>query len=882
VSWGARIRSLLQRVRHPQRIEQELDEEVQTYFDILIERGMARGLTRPQAERAARLAFEGPEQVKQRVREVRVGTHIEMALQDLRYAWRVLRKSPGFTFFAVLTIALGLGANAAIFSMVDGVLFKSLGYAEPERIVQLWEKPPGGMRNGIAAANYIDWAKQSTSFEAIAAQTGNTMSYTGGGEPQSLRVGLVSAPYFDVFGTKAALGRTFAKEEDQPGREKVAVLSHRLWLNLFGGDTGIVGRDILLDGSPYTVIGVLPGSSEFDRRRADLWLPLAFPPHVARDYHYLSASARLKPGVSVQQAQAEMSAIAGHIAELYPNVKKGWSATVDRYLDRVVGPQLQLSLTVLMSAVVAVLLIGCANLANLLMARGTLRSREIALRIALGAGRARVMRMLLTESLLLSACGGLLGIALGYGLLKWIQSLLPPFYFPAEANIAMDGRVLLFLSAVTILTSVAFGLAPALQASRRDAAESLKEGGRSSSAGRGRVRMRHVFVAAQVAAAFILLVGAGLLIRSFERVMNVDPGFDSEGVVAAYLPLAMEREPNAEKLTQYIQQVLDEVRAVPGVRNAAIATAIPLSGWGDGMPFQLPEKKTERLCCAGFKIVTPGYFQTLGLRLVAGRLLDARDTAGSVPVVVVNESFVKRYLPGENAVGKSILVERILPSRRGLGPQTAWSIVGVVADEKSNGLETPNDIGTYASFAQNPVVGLGLVAKGSGDAGVLIKSIQRAVWRVNKNQVLDRPMTVDQIKTDSLMSRKLTTSLLGGFALLAMLLACAGIYGVLSFVTARRTQELGIRAALGASRADLIRMVIGGGAMPVVAGIVVGLGGAIWLARFIQAMLFETSPIDVWNLLAVSALFLAVALAACFVPAWRAAKIDPMSALRQE
>jgi putative ABC transport system permease protein len=882
VSWIGRLGYLLQRVRHPHRLDAELDEEVQTYFDILIERGMARGLTRQEATRAARLAFEGPQQVTQRVREVRMGVQIETTLQDLRYAWRVLRKSPGFTFFAVLTIALGLGANAAIFSLVDGVLLKTLEYPEPERIVQVWEKPPGGIRNGIAAANYIDWANQNQSFEAIAAQTGDTFSYSGGGEPRSLRAGLVSAPYFDVFGTRAALGRTFAKGEDQPGHEKVVVLTHRVWINLFGGDPAIVGRDILLNDTPYTVIGVLPGSSEFDRRRSDIWLPLAFPPNVARDYHYLTAMARLKRGVSIQQAQAEMSAIAGHIAELYPAIKKGWGATVDRYLDRVVGPQLQLSLTVLMSAVVAVLLIGCANLANLLMARGTLRSREIALRIALGAGRGRVIRMLLTESVLLSAFGGLLGIALGYGLLSWIQSLLPPFYFPPQANIGMDGRVLLFLSAVTVLTSVGFGLAPALQASRRDANESLKEGGRSSSAGRGRVRARHVFVAAQVAAAFILLAGAGLLIRSFERVMNVDPGFDPEGVVAANLPLAVERVPNGEKLTLYIQQLLDEVRAVPGVRNAAITTALPLNGWGDGMPFQLPGKQNERQCCAGFKIVTPGYFQTLGLRLVAGRLLDERDTAGSVPVVVVNESFVKRYLPGGNAVGKSILVERILPSRRGLGPLTSWTVVGVVADEKSNGLEVANDIGTYASFAQNPVVGLGIVAKGSGDPGVLIKSIEQAVWRVNKAQVLDRPMTVDQIRADALMSRKLSTSLLGGFALLAMLLASAGIYGVLSFVTAQRTQEMGIRAALGASRGSLVRMVIGGGSVPVLAGIAVGLGGALWLARFIQAMLFQTSPIDVSNLLAVSALFLLVAMAACFLPAWRAARIDPMAALRQD
>jgi predicted permease len=817
-----------------------------------------------------------------------VRTTIDATRQDFSYAWRIVKRSPGFTFFATLTIALGLGANAAIFSLVDGVLLKSFSYPEPERIVQLWEKPPRGLRNGISAANYIDWTKQCQSFEAMAAQTGATMSYasnsaTGstGGEPRSLRAAVVSAPYFEVFGARAALGRTFARDEDQPGREKVTVISHRLWLNLFGADPTLVGRDILLNGTPYTVVGVLPGNSEFDRRSVDLWIPLAFPPQVARDYHFLGAVARLKRGVSFEQAQAEMSAIAEGIAKRYPDVKKGWGATVDRYIDRVVGPQTQLSLRVLMAAVVAVLLIGCANLANMLMARATLRSREIALRLALGAHRTRLVRMLLTESLMLSAFGGLLGVGLGYGLLRWIQSLLPPFYFPAEASIAMDGRVLLFLTVVTVLTSVVFGLTPALRASRRDAAEALKEGGRTSSAGRRDIYVRHAFVAAQVTAAFILLAGAGLLMRSFHRVMDVDTGYDTEGIVAAYLPLPNERDPEPIALTQYIQQVLDEVRAVPGVQDSAVATAIPLRGWGDGMPFRMPEKPDE-IVGTGFKIITPGYFRTLGLRLVAGRLLDDRDTAGSVPVVVVNESFVRRYLPNRDPIGSRILVERILPSRRGLGPLTAWEIVGVVVDEKASGLENVTDVGAYASFAQSPVVGLGLVARGSGDPAMLIKSIQQAVRRVNKYQVLDRPMTVAQLKADSMIGRRLPTYLLGGFAVLAMLLACAGIYGVLSFVTAKRTQELGIRAALGASQWDLVRMVIRAGTMPVFVGIVLGLGGAMWLSRFIQAMLFQVSPIDAPSLIGVAALFLTVALVACFVPAWRASRIDPMAALRQE
>jgi len=395
------------------------------------------------------------------------------------------------------------------------------------------------------------------------------------------------------------------------------------------------------------------------------------------------------------------------------------------------------------------------------------------------------------------------------------------------------------------------------------------------------VYARHAFIALQVAAAFILLAGAGLLVRSFQRVMDVDTGYETEGIVAAYFPLPMEQNPEAASLTQYVQQMLDEVRAVPGVRETAVATAIPLRGWGDGMPFRLPEKPDE-IVGTGFKIVTPGYFQTLGLRVVSGRVLDDRDRPGSLPVVVVNESFVRRYYPKQNVIGKRILVEQILPTRRGLGPQIAWEIVGVVADEKGSGLENPNDVGTYAAFAQSPVVGLGLVARGAGDPGVLIKSIQRAVLRVNKTQVLDRPTTVSQLKAESMVGRRMPMMLIAGFSVLAMLIACAGIYGVLSFVTANRTQELGIRAALGASRWDLVRMVVAGGAVPVIGGLVVGLAGAIWLTRFIQSMLFETSPLDPISLAVVGSIFLLVAMTACLVPALRASRLDPMSALRQE
>jgi putative ABC transport system permease protein len=809
---------------------------------------------------------------------------IETFFQDFGYALRVLRREPGFTFFAVLTIALALGANAAIFSLVDGVLLKSAGYPEPERIVQIWEKPPGGGRNSIAPANYIDWTRQSASFDSMAAVSGAALSYLpgeSGGVPLSLRAGVVSAPYFDVFGVKAALGRTFAPDEDQRGKQKVAILTHRMWMNLMGGDRGIVGRSILLNGEPYNVIGVLPGASEFERRPSDLYIPLAFPAQVPRNYHSYSSVARLKRGVSLEQAQTEMSAIAAGIAERYPDVKKGWGAVVDRYIDRIVGDPMRLSLKVLMWAVGAVLLIGCANLANLLMARATLRSREIALRLAMGAGRGRLVRMLLTESLALATCGAVVGVALGYGLLKWIQSLLPPFYLPAEANVGMDGRVLLFLAAATMITCIAVGLAPALATSGKESSESLKEGGRSNTSGRTKVLARNLFVGAQVAVAFVLLVGGGLLVRSLQRVMSVETGFRTEGLIAAYLPLPMERNAEAGTVTRYVERILEEVRSIPGMREAAVTTGLPLRGWGDGMPMHLADRPKEE-AGTGFKIVTPGYFHALGLPLRAGRYLDRRDTAGSPYVVVVNDSFVRRYYPNGDALGKRILVERILPSRRGLGPQTAWEIVGVVMDEKGRGLENANDIGTYASFGQNPVVGLGIVARGSSDGGALIQSVARAVTKVDKTQVLERARTVEEMKEESMMSRRLTTSLLGGLSVLALLLACAGIYGVLSFVTARRRHEMGIRTALGASRANVVRLVVGGGAYPVLIGIVVGLGGAIGLTRYIRAMLFATDPIDAVTLVGVAALFASMALVACVVPAWRAARVDPMMSLREE
>jgi putative ABC transport system permease protein len=806
-------------------------------------------------------------------------------LADARYAGRTFRKNPGFTLFAMLTLALGLGANVAIFSFVDGVLLKPLAYPEPDRIVQIWEKPPRGLRNGVSALNFLDWRDQASSFTAMAARTGDSLTLIGRGEPRQVRAAVVSAAYFDVLGMGAALGRTFAPDEDRPGRDRVIVLSHRFWVSQLGGDRTIIGRSLTLNGNAYTVIGVLAQGGEFDRTFAEVLVPLALDRAlVVRNFHYLSVVARLKPGVTFERAQSEMSGIAGRIAEQYPDIKKGWGATVDRLVDRVVNNRLRLSLLVMMAAVGAVLMIGCANLANLLLARATLRTREMALRAALGAGRGRLVRQLLTESVLLSALGAVGGLGLGFALFRGIRSLLPEFSLPAQTVVGLDWRVVAFLTALALVTGILFGLAPALQGTRRDTAGVLKEGGRGAAGSAGRRLMRHALIVSEVALAFVLLVGAGLLIRSFNNLMNVNPGFDSTNVVTMNVPLIMEKDVDGAQLTIYMNSLLDRVRGVPGVQHAAMTSALPMQGWGFGMPFRLDGmprgNDSERQPCY-FKIVTPEYFSALGMSLRRGRPLSATDAAGRPPVTVVNETFARRFLRGGDAIGRRVFIEQIVTGRRGLGPEIPWEVVGVVADEKVGSLDS-TDAGIYVAYAQSPIVGVSLLVKGIGEPAGFTKSIQSAVWEVNPSQGLDNVRTLEQIKSESVGGTRIQTFLLGLFAMLALVLAAVGIYGVLSYVTAQRTQELGVRAALGASALDLMRLVVLGAVVPVGAGILLGLAGSFLLTRLMQTLLFETTPTDPATMVGVGLVLTTVALAACYVPARRAARVDPIVVLRHE
>ncbi|HYM07486.1 MAG TPA: ABC transporter permease, partial [Terriglobales bacterium] len=784
-----------------------------------------------------------------------------------------------------LTLALGIGANTAIFSFVDAVLLEPLPYPHPEEIVNVWEKPPQYDRNGISTLNFLDWQKQNTVFTAIAAETGGSVTLTGVDVPIQLRGSRVSAHYFDIFGEKAALGRTFAPDEDEPGKEQVVILSNRIWQNRFGADRNVIGRTVHLNNKAYAVIGVLAANSSRDRGWQDVWTPLAFKPQdMTRNFHWMMSWARLKPGVSLEQARTQMKSIAARIEHDYPDSNKGWSVTIDRFVDRVVEDSLRRSLLVLLAAVGAILLIGCANLANLLLARGAFREREIAIRSALGAGRWRLIRQLFTESLLLSLLGGLTGVVLGIGLIAALKAWIPRHFLPSQADVRLDAPVMLFAAGIIILTGILFGAAPALHAARTDLTVSLKEGGRGATSGLLRNRIRGALVVAEVALAFVLLSGAALLIRSFYQLQQVDPGFETTNVVTMWLPMTDAQYPEGAQVVSYLGQVMEKIQAVPGVRDVATTTALPLEGWGWGMPFLVEGQpvvdRANRPGCF-YKMVSPSYFRALGMRLLKGRGLAETDTKGVAPAIVVNETMVKKYFKNQDPIGKRVLIQQIISGKHELGPEVPWQVVGVVADEKVDSLDDSSP-GVYVSYKQSPALGTALIVRGALDPNRLIKGIQASVWELNKNQALDDIKLLEQIKSESLGGNRLRTVLLGVFAGLALLLAAIGIYGVISYSVAQRMHEMGVRAALGASTWDQIRLVLGSGLSLTAIGLTIGTLGALGLTRLLASLLYGVSPRDPSTLILVGAILAVMALAACYIPARRATRIDPMIALRYE
>lgn len=808
-------------------------------------------------------------------------------VQDIRFGVRTLLKSPGFTLVAVATLGLALGANTAIFSFVNAVLLKPLPYDQPERIVRVLEAPPGGGRNGISTLNFLDWQKENTCFEFLAARTGGSVSLTGVDESVQIPGARVSARYFDVFGVKAALGRTFIDGEDQAGRDKVVVLSHGLWQVQFGGEPAIIGRSIQLNGEPHTVIGVLPKDSAFDRSFSRLWRPLTFAPaNLTRNFHWFGAVGRLKPGVTLEQARAQMDIIGKRIAKDFPDSNKDWGVGLDPLAETIVGRELRASLYVLLAATGMVLLIACANLANLSLMRVVGREREIAIRLALGAGRATLARQFLTESLLLSLAGGIAGLGLGYAAMRGLQAAMPPFLLPSEAAVTLDGPVLLFSVGLTVLTGLVVGLFPAFQATRRSLTNSLKQGGAGGSAG-AHAAVRSGLVVAEVALAFVLLTGAGLLIRSLNRIGQVDPGFDSTNVLTFRLPIAEERFPEPAGLNAYLEQVTARLGALPGVTGVALTSALPMQGWGYGMPFQIAGKenvdRANRRACF-FKMVSPSYHRTLGIRLNQGRTLAATDVHGAPPAAVINETFARRFFAGVNPIGQRILVQEIVPGKTQLGDEIPWEVVGVVADEAVGGLDSDRDRnpGMYVSNQQSITYGQSVALRSAQDTALLREAVKKAVRGLSPDQTLPDMKTLDQIKEESFAGERFRVLLLGTFAGVSLLLSAIGIYGVISYSVSQRTREIGIRAALGAGRGTVLRLVLRHGMGLAVLGLLLGVAGSFGLNRLLQSLLFNIGDRDPVTLATVFVVLGVVALFACLIPAQRATRVDPLIALRDE
>ena len=773
-----------------------------------------------------------------------------------------------------------------MFSFVHGLLLSPLPYPDGDRIVRVLEKVPNGGANAISTLNYLDWSNENSVFEYIAAEVGWRATLTGGDEPLSIRGARVSAHYFDIFGTKAALGRTFLSEQDQSGNDRVVVLSHVLWESRFGSDSAILGRNILLDGEAHTVIGVLPKGGPFDRAAAQIWKPLAFErANRTRDYRWLAASAKLKPGETVEKAQAEMNVIARRIADAHPDSNKGWGVSVDRLADVVIGSGLRTAITVLFAATLFVLLIGCANLANLALARGISRESEMAMRAALGASRFRLVQQLLIENLALSVCGGIVGIGVGDAMMKWIQSLIPPYSLPPAVEITMDTSVLLFTLVVAVVTGVLFGVVPAAKTTTPDLVSALKQGAHGTTQQSPDRRMRGGLVIGEIALAFVLLVASGLLMRSFYKLLDVDPGFDATNVLTTGLPINQQQHSDPVELNAYLRSISAALKAVPGVRETAMTSALPLQGWGFGVPYAIAGRETANPTnrrSAFFKIVSPSYFSALGIKLIAGRVLSETDTAGAPRVAIINESLARREFLDENPIGHRVVVQEIVPGKTELGPEVAWEIVGVIAGERITGLGDEISAGMYVSNQQSPTYNINLIVRAGMPPQTLQRAIRSGIDTVNKDQALSDVRTLEQIVDQSMLGNRVVSSVLAAFALIALLLAGVGIYGVLSYIAVQRTHEMGIRAALGASAGNLRTLIFVGGMRFAVIGLAIGAAATIPLTDVTRSMLFGVSTYDPLTIAGVGAILFGVAGLACFLPAWSITRIDPMEALRRK
>jgi len=810
---------------------------------------------------------------------------MEALWQDVKYGLRMLAKSPGFTAVAVLTLALGIGANTAIFSVVNAVLLRQLPYKDPERLVMVWEsyRARGRATNVISLADFIDWRQRNTVFEQMAAFADWSANLTGVETPEEVRIQIASTNLFSLLGVQPMMGRTFLEEDGKEGQNRVVILSYGFWLRRMGGDPGVLDKTILLDGRKYTVIGVMPpGFQLFVRagtmvpKPAELWLPYVFTEQFrVRRGRFAMAVAKLKPGVTLQQAQAEMNGIATQLEQEYPDFNKGWGVKVVPLREQFVG-ELRRALLVLSAAVGFVLLIACANVANLLLARAASREREIAIRAALGAGRARMLRQLLTESVLLSVAGGALGVVLALWGTELLLAVTPPELL-SLGGVSVDARVLGFTFGVSVLTGIIFGLLPAVLASRPNLNESLKEGGRAGE-GAHRGRARSVLVSAEVALALVLLICSGLLIRSLGRLVAVDPGFDPRNLLTVKMSLPGSKYGTEQQRIAFYRELLARVRQIPGVVAAGANAFVPFTGPGSATGFTIeggpkPLKAEEPV--VDVRVADSDYFRAMRIPLVKGRLFSEREMTEASHVVIISETFARQYFPDVDPIGQRVTIEMSdnpVPSE----------IIGVVGDVKHAGLDVAPRAMSYWPHPELAFPFMTLVVRTSGNPLSVVNAIREQVKALDPDQPIADARTMEQLLGESTARARFSTVLLGVFAGLALALAAVGIYGVMAYAVAQRTHEIGIRLALGAQPRDIVGLVVRQGMLLAVAGVAAGLMGAFAATRFLESLLFEIPPTDLPTFVGIPVLLSAVALVACWIPARRATRVEPVVALRYE
>lgn len=867
--------------------ERDLNDELRFHFEKQVEKFRLAGMTEEQARRQARLTFGGHEQVKEDCREARGTSFVENARQDLRYAVRQLRANPTFAVVIILTLALSIGANSAIFSVINGVLIQPLPYRQPDKLVRIFFSIPIFPKFPLNPFDFRDFRTRSHSFEGLAAFTRGDLQLSGSGEPIRLHGMAITSGYFNVLGLTPQMGREFDAKAEIPGSSLQVILSDRLWRTQFAAAPDIIGRKLTLNAQPYTVVGVMPPGTAHPGNEyqplaygedVDIWSPFTFKGKPSeRGSHFLEVIGRLKPGVTIAQASAELNTLLKQMGK--ENGGYGdWKMLVISLDDEVVGASRQL-LIVLLGAVAAVLLIACANAANLMLTRAAARQREIAVRVALGAPRSRVVRQLLTESLLIASIGGAFGLVLAVAGVKALVSMLPA-NFPRAHDIHVSAPVFLFTLLISVGTGVLFGLAPALQASRTDPKEGLHSGGRATTTSGRQSRLRNALVISEVSLACVLLIGAGLMLRSFLNLLYLNPGFQTEHVLTAMLSLPHERYKTPQSLLRFYSELPPAIRSLPGVESAGLGSDIPWTGYDDNTGFTIENKQPppHEGFHARYHMATPGYFRALGIPLLRGRSFTDADKPGTPSVLVINHAMAERYWPGEDAIGKRITFDDHPKEKDWI------TIVGIVGDVK----DQPNSPGAEPAFwwpflqAAYGSPNLLLAVRSQSDPQLLTNAIRQQVALLDPALAVADIRTMDQIVTASVATPRFAFLLVGLFGALAIILAAIGTYGVIAYSVSQRTAEFGLRMALGAQRLDVLRLVLMQAGKLVLAGTVAGILLALVLAQALKSLIYHVSPADPLTFTAIGVAVVLIAILASYIPARKATRADPMNALRAE